>query len=70
MHERTMELAGENWRWLDLDRWGMFDNQTDINWLSERDDEFLNFKVGTHNRYPIPYREIPLVPGLMQNPGF
>lgn len=70
MHERIMELTGENWRWLDLDRWGMLDNQTDINWLSERDDEFLNFKVGTHHRYPIPYREIPLIPGLTQNTGF
>jgi hypothetical protein len=70
MHERTTELTGENWRWLDLDRWGMFDNQADINMLSERDEEFLNFKIGTHNRFPIPYREIPLVPGLVQNPGF
>ncbi len=70
MHERTMELGGENWRWFDLARWGMLDNQADINWLSGRDPEFLNFKVGTHDRYPIPYREISLVPGLVQNPGF
>lgn len=70
MHERSLELAGENWRWLDLARWGFFEDQAAINMLSERDAEFLNFKIGTHDRYPIPYREIPLIPGLVQNPGF
>ena len=70
MHERTMELAGENWRWLDLERWGMLNNQADINWLRERDEEFENFVLGTHNLFPLPFREISLVPGLIQNPGY
>ncbi|MEN8157467.1 MAG: RagB/SusD family nutrient uptake outer membrane protein [Bacteroidota bacterium] len=69
-HERLMEMAGENTRWFDLERWGMFENQADINWLAQRDQEFSNFEIGTHNRFPIPYREIPLVPGLNQNPGY
>ena len=69
-HERIVELAGENTRWHDLERWGRFDNQTDINNLSQRDAEFSNFIVGTHNRFPIPYREIPLIPGIVQNPGY
>ena len=69
-HERTVELAGESTRWFDLERWGMLENQADINWLAQRDEEFSNFVIGTHNRFPIPYREIPLIPGLDQNPGY
>lgn len=70
IHERLLELAGENHRWLDLERWGYFENQASINKLAERDEEFNNFIIGTNNRYPIPYREIPLVQGLEQNPGY
>ncbi len=69
-HERMLELASENTRWFDLERWGMLENQTDINYLISRDAEFENFEIGTHNRFPIPYREIPLVQGLEQNPGY
>lgn len=69
-HERLMELASENTRWFDLDRWGMLDNQTDINYLISRDEEFENFEIGVHDRFPIPYREVPLVPGLEQNYGY
>jgi hypothetical protein len=70
MHERTCELAGESWRWLDLERWGMFDTNENISWLKNRDYEFENFVIGQSNRFPIPYREIHLVPGLEQNPGY
>jgi hypothetical protein len=70
MHERSCELAGECWRWLDLERWGMFESADGISWLKSRDSEFDNFTIGKSNRYPIPYREIALVPGLVQNPGF
>jgi hypothetical protein len=69
-HERMLELASENTRWFDLERWGMLENQADINYLISRDVEFENFEIGTHNRFPIPYREIPLVEGLNQNPGY
>ena len=70
MHERTCELAGESWRWLDLERWGMFETEENISWLKSRDYEFENFVIGKSNRFPIPYREIHLVPGLHQNPGY
>ena len=70
MHERTCELAGESWRWLDLERWGMFNTEENISWLKSRDEEFNNFVIGKSNRFPIPYREIHLVPGLVQNPGY
>lgn len=70
MHERFCELAGECWRWLDLERWGAFEDQTKIDWLKTRDSEFNNFVIGKSNRFPIPYRDIPLVQGLTQNPGY
>ena len=70
IHERSCELAGESWRWFDLERWGMFESRDKIDWLTGRDYEFENFVIGKSNRFPIPYREIPLVPGLEQNPGY
>jgi hypothetical protein len=70
MHERSCELAGESWRWLDLERWGMFETEENISFLKSRDYEFENFVIGKSNRFPIPYREIHLVPGLEQNPGY
>ena len=70
MHERSCELAGESWRWLDLERWRMFETEENISWLKSRDADFDNFVIGKSNRFPIPYREIHLVPGLIQNPGW
>ena len=69
-HERSCELAGESWRWFDLERWGMFETAETLSWLKSRDTEFDNFVIGRSNRFPIPYREIHLVPGLEQNPGY
>jgi len=69
MHERTCELGGESTRWFDLERWGMFENATNIAWLKNRDADFNNFVIGINNRFPIPYREISLVP-MPQNPGY
>ncbi|HRU63816.1 MAG TPA: RagB/SusD family nutrient uptake outer membrane protein, partial [Paludibacteraceae bacterium] len=70
IHERSCELAGESWRWLDLERWGFFDSADKIAWLTNRDSEFANFVIGKSNRFPIPYREVNLVKGLKQNPGY
>lgn len=89
MHERSCELAGESWRWLDLDRWFFRDNdgdgvketmvsdylidgKTPLEWLKSRDSEFNNFDYtnGKCFRFPIPSRELPLVYGLLQNPGW
>ena len=69
MHERSCELGGESTRWFDLERWGMFENATNIAWLKNRDVDFNNFTIGVNNRFPIPYREISLVP-MPQNPGY
>jgi hypothetical protein len=70
-HERLVELCGEATRWYDLDRWGDLHDQTRINVIAtERDAEFLNFKLGISHLFPIPNREIGLYPGLTQNPGF
>ena len=70
MHERVCELSGEGWRWLDLERWGMFDNETNLSYLKSRDSEFDNFEIGKNNRFPLPLRDIYLIPGLEQNPGY
>ncbi|MDR1417250.1 MAG: RagB/SusD family nutrient uptake outer membrane protein [Prevotellaceae bacterium] len=70
MHERVCELSSEGWRWLDLERWGMFDTEENISYLKSRDSEFENFVIGKNNRFPIPLRDIYLVPGLEQNPGY
>lgn len=89
MHERTCELAGESWRWLDLDRWFFrdmdgdgiketmvssyqIDGMTPLEWLQSRDSEFDDFDYtdGKCFRFPIPSRELPLVDGLNQNPGW
>lgn len=71
MHERLVELCGEGTRWYDLDRWGILHDQTKINMVAnERDNEFLNFKLGFSHLFPIPNRELSLYPGLTQNEGF
>lgn len=69
-HERVCELSSEGWRWFDLERWGMFDTAEGISFLKSRDSEFDNFVIGKNNRFPIPLRDIYLVPGLEQNPGY
>jgi hypothetical protein len=78
MHERTTELAGENWRWCDLERWGCFEQEDDdlangkcgLSWLKSRDAEFNNFVIGKNNHFPIPSRDDVLIDGLDQNPGY
>lgn len=69
MHERTCELGGESTRWFDLERWGMFENLANVAWLKNRDADFNNFVVGINQRFPIPYREVVLVP-IEQNYGY
>lgn len=69
--ERTLELCFEGWRWADLKRWGLLDNQAGIDELKSRDADFNNFVIGKHNRLPIPQIEIDnSAGGLTQNPGY
>jgi tetratricopeptide (TPR) repeat protein len=64
-HERIVELSGEAWRFADLARWGDLSPA-----LASRDAEFINFRVGKHEWYPIPQTDIDLNPNLTQNPGY
>jgi hypothetical protein len=70
MHERVTELTGEDVRWLDLARWGYFDDATKIAELRARDPEFNNFQLNKHKFLPIPQSEIDINPNLRQNPGW
>ena len=69
-HERLVELCGECTRWYDLDRWGDLHDQAKVNEISERDADFLNFKVGNNHLWMIPNHEINLWKGLTQNTGY
>ena len=69
MHERATELAGENVRWFDLQRWGLLDNQADVNLLKTHDPDFNNFVVGKSRRLPLLQTEVDLNK-LQQNPNY
>ncbi|RZK90738.1 MAG: RagB/SusD family nutrient uptake outer membrane protein, partial [Pedobacter sp.] len=64
-HERLTELAGEGWRWADLQRWGDLSPA-----LATRDADFTGFIVGKHEVYPIPQSDIDLNSNLTQNPKY
>ena len=61
VHERAVELAGEQIRFFDLKRWGLLD------------DVIIGFQTGKHEFLPIPQAEIDANPDLTnadQNPGY
>jgi hypothetical protein len=61
VHERAVELAGEQIRFFDLKRWGLLD------------DLIIGFQTGKHELLPIPQAEIDANPDLTnadQNPGY
>lgn len=63
VHERRVELAGEQLRFDDLIRWGKAEEE-----LSQ-----FGFRSGVHERFPIPFLEINTNPNISledQNPGF
>lgn len=73
--ERALELCFEGWRWADLKRWGLLDNQAGIDELKARDKDFNNFIIGKHRRLPIPQQEVNNskindIPQLTQNPQY
>ena len=69
--ERALELCYEGWRWADLKRWGLLDNQSGIDELRQRYEDFNNFIIGKHSRLPIPQIEIDnSVGGLTQNTAY
>lgn len=69
MHERVTELTGEGLRWFDLKRWGLLDNQADIDQLKARDSDFNNFRLDRSRLLPIPQAERDLA-RYNQNPGW
>jgi hypothetical protein len=74
IHERRVELAGENQRHQDLIRWDK-DNLVDIVSLYQKDLGPLkpprNFERPKHYLFAIPQREIDLSNGVLtQNPGY
>lgn len=69
--ERSLELCFEGWRWADLKRWGLLDNQAGLTELKSRDEDFNNFVSGKHNRLPIPQIEVDNSEGqLTQNVNY
>lgn len=61
VHERAVELAGEQIRYFDLKRWGLLS------------DVIIGFQEGKHELMPIPQAEIDANPDLTnadQNPGY
>jgi len=63
VHERRVELAGEQVRFDDLIRWDMAQDE-----LGQ-----FGFEKGVNERFPIPFREINTNPNISesdQNPGF
>ena len=59
LKERRIELAGEGHRWFDLRRRGLLASK-----LADR-----GFKAGTHEIFPIPYKELENTQ-LVQNPNY
>jgi hypothetical protein len=71
-HERVTELAGEGPRWSDINRYGLLDNQANVNTLAraDHDPDFANFVVGKNRLLPIPQTEIDIDRNISQNPGY
>lgn len=64
--ERGLELALECIRWIDLKRWGIED-ETTLNELRSRDEDFDNFIIGKNIRMPLPQSDCDNNPNLNQN---
>ena len=85
-HERALELCFETWRYVDLLRWGCFEDENKLKILLERDKEYLKYynpdpnsdgneadKVWLKGReyLAIPPEEIDRTNGVVhQNPGW
>ncbi|MBD0260327.1 MAG: RagB/SusD family nutrient uptake outer membrane protein, partial [Cytophagales bacterium] len=74
MHERMVELGGEQKRWLDLVRWddnGKLDMSTYIQNSAQPGLRRSNFNKAVHKLLPVPQSELDINPNLRpQNPGY
>lgn len=63
--ERTLELALECIRWIDLKRWGI--DAATLTEIKTRDEDFNNFVIDKTIRMPIPQSDVDNNPNLNQN---
>ncbi|UCH14057.1 MAG: RagB/SusD family nutrient uptake outer membrane protein [Bacteroidales bacterium] len=77
-HERALELCFEGWRYVDLVRWGWFQDEAKLQILIQRDPEYLNYYNPDEGLWlqgreymAIPPTEIERTNGIVkQNPGW
>ena len=70
LHERVVELALEQTRWLDLKRQNLVSSPAALAAAKTRDAEFNFFTIGRSELLPIPQAEINNNPNARQNPGW
>ena len=68
-HERALEFCFEAQRYVDLVRWGYFDDPAKVTMLIGRDEEFANWTEG-REYLAIPPTEVDVNSNLVQNPGW
>ena len=70
LHERVVELALEQTRWLDLRRQNLISDAASLAVIKTHDLEFNFFTIGKSELLPIPQQEINTNPNATQNPGW
>lgn len=66
VHERRLEMAAESSRFFDLVRWGLAEKFIGGTTLAAMGDGFnVDFEVGKHEFFPIPYMEVQLSKGAL-----
>jgi len=68
-HERAVELCFEAQRYVDIVRWGYFDDPAKVQMLIERDEEYEDWTPG-REYLAIPPTELDVNPNLNQNEGW
>lgn len=70
LHERVVELALEQSRWLDLKRQNLLADAASLAVIKSHDAEFNFFTIGKSELLPIPQTEINTNPNARQNPNW
>ncbi|MBN1950834.1 MAG: RagB/SusD family nutrient uptake outer membrane protein [Bacteroidales bacterium] len=68
-HERALEFCFEAQRYVDLVRWGYFDDPDKVALLISRDEEYEDWTAG-REYLAIPQTELDVNSNLVQNPGW
>ena len=69
VHERALEFCFESQRYIDLLRWGWFEDSARLDLLKSRDSNFNNYTAGKEY-LPIPSDALNSNPNLVQNAGW